>query len=184
MKTLTPARREILRPKIMLRDPKWFKGTGTLVYDPKRKNKKNTHDWLVLEVDREITRYFRWFIDHELVNITGAVDHGVLQPSGDAHVSVLRGAGDLRNIPRNHRDAMWKKYQGRKVDFLYSPEVKLAKGKFWYVEVKCPWLLELREWEWDVPFDFGMHLTVAKMRDHWIEARDDRFRNPTWNGKI
>ena len=183
MKTLTPARREVLRPKLMLNEQGWLRGRGKLVYDPWRANKSNTQDWLVLEVDREITRLFRWFIDRELLNITGVEGQGVLQPSYDAHVSILRGAGDLRQVPRYQRDAMWKKYDGREVDFLYSPHVKIAKGEFFFVEVKCPWLISLRDWEFDLPSNFGLHLTVAKLRDHWIGRFDPRMRTSFWYGK-
>jgi hypothetical protein len=182
MNTLTPARREALKPKLMLGETGWLKGRGVLVYDPKRKNKRNTEDWLVLEVDREITRLFRWFVDRNLVNVTDAAGHGLLQPSGDAHVSVIRGRNDLRKVPKWQKEAMWGKYQGREVEFLYSPNVQLAKGEFFFVEVKCPWLLEIRK-EFDLPYDFGLHLTIGKVRDHWLGVRDDRFKLKTWNGR-
>lgn len=180
---LTPARREILRPKLMLNQPGWLKGRGKLVYDPWRANKSNTVDWLVLEVDREITRLFRWFIDRELVNITGVEDHGVLQPSYDAHISVLRGKNDLKKVPRWQRDAMWKKYDGREIDFLYSPHVRVAKGEFIFVDVQVPWLTDLRKEEFMLPYDFGLHLTVAKFRDHWVGVHDPRFATAHWYGR-
>ena len=183
MKTIIPARRETQRPKLMLGEPGWFKSRGRIVYDPKRNNKKNTAEWMVMEVDREITRYFRWFIDRELMNITGVEGAGILQPSGDAHVSIIRGRGDLRYVPEHEKAALWGKYQGLEVDFLYSPVAKLAKGEFWFVDIKCPWLLEQRRDEFDLPHDFGFHLTVGKMRDHWIGQFDERLRNTHWNGK-
>lgn len=179
---ISPARREIVRQKLLAAEPGWLRGTGTLVYDPRRANKSNTKDWLVLEVDREITRLLRWFIDRELMNITGVEGHGVLQPSYDAHISILRGANDLKKVPVWMKEAMWKKYDRRQVDFLYNPHVKIAKGEFFFVDVICPWLLELREWEYDVPFDFGLHLTVAKFRDHWIGKYDSRLRTSHWYG--
>ena len=182
MNTLTPLRREAQKPKLMLGEAGWLKGRGILTYDPKRKNKKNTEDWLVLEVDREITRLFRWFVDRELLNVTGAEGHGLLQPSGDAHISVLRGRNDLRQVPKWEKDAMWGKYQGREVDFLYSPHVRVAKGEFFFVEVKCPWLLEIRQ-EFGLPYDYGLHLTIGKFRDHWIGQHDPRLRTSHWYGK-
>lgn len=183
MTVLTPARREAQRPKLMAGEPGWLKGRGKLVYDPKRANKNNATDWLVLEVDREITRLFRWFIDRELLNITGVEGQGALQPSYDAHISILRGRNDLKKVPRHQRDALWGKYQGRQVDFLYSPHVKVAKGEFFFVDVKCPWLLDIRAEEFNLPYDFGFHLTVAKFRNHWVGQFDPRLRTSHWYGK-
>lgn len=182
MNKQTPARREAQRPKLMMGEAGWLKGRGVLTYDPKRKNKRNTEDWLVLEVDREITRLFRWFVDRELINITGVEGHGLLQPSGDAHVSVIRGRNDLRQVPKWQKDAMWGKYQGCEVDFLYHPQVQIAKGEFFFVKVKCTWLLEIRQ-EFDLPYDFGLHLTIGKVRDHWLGVQDNRLKLATWNGR-
>jgi hypothetical protein len=183
MKTNTPARREIQRPKLMLGQTGWLKGRGKLVYDPWRTNKNDSEDWLVLEVDREITRLFRWFIDRELINLLGVEGQGVLQPSWDAHISILRGRNDLRYVPREHKAALWNKYQHREVEFLYSPHVKVAKGEFFFVEVHCPWLLDIRAEEFNLPYDFGLHLTVAKFRDHWVGQYDPRLRSARWYGK-
>ena len=182
MVNTAPLKRNAPRPRLMANREGWFKGRGTLVYDPKRNNKKNTDWWLVVEVDREITRYFRWFVDRELVNMTGDPDHGVLQPSGDAHISVIRGWNDVRRVPKDELTAMWKKYQGQEVDFLYSPIVKTAKGEFWYVNVECPFLTDIRR-EFDLPYDYGMHLTIGRMRNYWLDEYDGRLRNFTWTGR-
>jgi hypothetical protein len=180
---LSPARREAKKRKMLLQRKGWLKGTGTLVYDPKRNNKNNTEQWLVLEVDREITRYFRWWVDRELMNITGVDGMGILQPSGDAHVSVLRGKNDLKKVPAAHREALWNKYAGRRVDFLYNPNVQLAKGEFWFVEVDAPWLTDIRKIEFDIPYDFGLHLTIGRMRESWLGHVDNRLKLKTWNGR-
>jgi hypothetical protein len=171
------------RPKLIAGEAGWHKGRGVVRYDPHRTNKRNTTGWLVVEVDREITRLFRWFIDRELINMTGAEDHGILQPSWDAHISILRGENDLRPVPKHHREALWGKYEGMIVEFLYSPVVKMAKGEFFFVDVKSEFLLDLRREEFDLPYDFGLHLTVARMRDHWTGPRDDRFKSGHWNGR-
>lgn len=141
-----------------------------------------------MEVDREITRYFRWMVDRHIMNITGAEDYGVLQPSGDAHVSILRGFNDLRNVPATERDAMWGKYQGHEVEFFYSPVVYLARAEFWCVDIISPQLLTIRSEEWDLPSDYGLHLTVGRQRDHWLEdnwrqVKDTRLIAPHYRGR-
>lgn len=185
---LSPARRMIKRPYILGPREGWFKSRGRLVYDPKRSNKNNTQEWLVMEVDREITRYFRWMVDRHIMNVTGAEGHGILQPSGDAHVSVLRGRNDLRAVPRAEKEAMWKKYHGREVDFYYSPVVYLARAEFWCVDIITPWTLEVRSEEWDLPSDYGLHLTIGRQRDYWLEdnwrqVKDTRLITPHYRGR-
>ena len=177
-----------LRPKLQARPQGWHRSVGRIVYDPKRNNKNNTKWWMVMEVDREITRYFRWMVDRHIMNITDAENYGVLQPSGDAHVSVLRGFNDLRNVPAVERDAMWGKYQGLEVEFFYNPVVYLARAEFWCVDIIAPWLLTVRQEEWDLPSDYGLHLTIGRQRDHWLEdnwrqVQDTRLITPHYRGR-
>ena len=88
----------------------WHTGTGTIVYDPYRGNlKKKPHWWCVVELDREITRLFRWWIVKEL--------HvkELKQPSWDAHISVIRGEKPTPELMH-----LWKKYDGEEVEFKYK----------------------------------------------------------------
>lgn len=170
------------RPILSVKNQQWIHGRGTIVYDPHRSNKTNTAWWAVMEVDREITRLFRWFIDRNLLNLTGVEGAGSLQPSGDAHVSIIRGAGDVRSVPDRVLKELWGKYHKQKVDFLYSPVVQSAKGEFFFVEVKCDFLVDIRR-ELGLPHDWKLHLTVGKMRDHWVGVRDNRLKSKWWNGR-
>lgn len=146
-----------------------IRGTGKIKYDPPRGDmKRKTKGWCIIEVDREITRYYRWFIDREIFNKTGVEGYGLCQPSWDAHISIIRGEGDLSKVPANKLAKLWKKYDGQTVEFYYSPKVHNV-GKngfagdnfFWSVEVVCDFGKEIRE-ELGLPSHWNFHLTVGR----------------------
>lgn len=137
----------------------WHTGTGKIVYDPYRGNlKKKPHWWCVVEVDKEITRLFRWWIEKEL--------HvkGLCQPSWDAHISVIRG-----EKPPQHLMHLWKKYDGQEVTFKYAQNPRQTgdttggdrPGWYWFVEVEAPFLIDIRK-EFGYPHDWKLHLTVGR----------------------
>lgn len=118
----------------------WFEGTGKVVYDPHRGSMRNNTDWwCVIECDREITRYYRWWLQKE--------KHVILhQPAWDAHISVVRGE---KRVAKNV--SAWKKHHGRRVKFRYEhgdiqvSKDKDAPGYFHWVRVDCPVVDEIRE---------------------------------------
>lgn len=140
----------------------WHTSTGRIVYDPKRPGmKKRTQWWCVVDVDREITRYYRWWISRQF-HIKG-----LCSPSWDAHISVVRG-----EKPEPELIGLWKKYQGERVTFRYKhfPRQSGDKNKelgesrpdnFWFVEVDCPRLLDIRK-ELHRPTNWKLHLTVGR----------------------
>lgn len=140
-----------------------LKGTGVLTYDPYRgKMKGNTNWWIVVNTDDEIARYYRWWVMKrywvELQN-----------PSWGAHISVLRGGK-----PRDEKLHLWKKYQGEKIDFTYSPVVRQSgdttggdrPDHFWFVDVWSGRLNEIRsELGFTTVFDnkpIKYHLTIGR----------------------
>jgi len=133
-----------------------FKGTGKIVYDPFRAGMKAKTDWwVVIEVDKEITRYYRWWLKtrHHL-----QLD----APAWDAHISVLRG-----EKPRADQQHLWKKYHGQVVEFQYGPDSfksEQADGRhFWIIDVVCPAVEMIRK-ELERPYDWVPHLTIARER--------------------
>lgn len=116
------------------------RGTGRIVYDPHRGTmKRDTNNWCVIEVDREITRYNRWWLQKE--------KHIILQqPAWDAHISVVRG----ERIRPQYRD-FWKKRHGQRVEFTYEHgDIQVSKdndapGYFHWIRVDCPAVDEIRE---------------------------------------
>lgn len=130
--------------------------TGKLIYDPHRPGMKNrTQWWCVVMVDREITRYYRWWIERNL-HIKG-----LHQPSWNAHISVLRG-----EKPEDDLMHLWGKYNKQIIHFDYSHYPKRSHerkdgGHYWIVEVDCPKLIQIRE-ELNRPTNWKLHLTVGR----------------------
>lgn len=167
-----------MRPYLMSNRDGWLKSRGRIKYDPYRgRMKKNTKFWCVVETDPEICRYYRWWVDRSLLNITMEPGFGLFQPSGGAHISVIRGERDVRKakdggkVPWEDINALWGKYDGREVDFLYSPNVRVSgdttgdrPSHYWFVEVDCPFLKQIRE-EFDLPSDWKLHMTVGRTYD-------------------
>lgn len=168
-----------MRPYLMPNREGWLKSRGVLRYDPYRgKMKKNTKYWCVVETDSEINRLYRYMVDRNLLNITMEPGFGLMQPSGGPHISVIRGERDVRKakdgskVPQDHIDALWGKYQGREVDFLYNVRVRQSgdttkdrPGHYWFLEVDCPFLKDIRD-EFDLPSDWRLHLTVGRTYDY------------------
>ena len=132
----------------------YLRGTGRIVYDPFRAGKFDPN-WCVVEVDTEITRYYRYWLQKE--------KHIILQkPSWDAHISVVRGERRANKYPQ-----LWKKYHGQKVDFLYEHGVvrcardKDQPGLFYWVDVECPLLNKIRT-ELDLPTGMRFHVTIGR----------------------
>lgn len=146
-----------------------LRSTGTLVYDPKRGSmKRRTKWWCVLNVDREITRYYRWLISRRFWGLTAMKEDWLCQPSWDAHISVVRG-----ETPGQEFRGLWGKYSGEKVEFWYSPNLVFANnrerryaddGDFWMLDVHCPRITEIRE-ELGLKTFFHYHLTVGRTYD-------------------
>lgn len=135
-----------------------FKSTGKIIYDPYRGNmNKRTDWWCVVNVDREITRYYRWWVKNRYW-----ID--LCQPSWDAHISVIRG-----EKPKPELMHLWKKYDKQIVEFEYSHEVRRSGDTtgwdrpdcYWFVNVYCPQLIEIRK-EFELPHDWNLHLTIGR----------------------
>lgn len=129
----------------------WHTGFGYIKYDPPRPGLKRKKDWwAIVTVDREITRYYRWWVKRELW-----ID--LCQPSWDAHISIIRG-----EKPPHDKMYLWKKYDGQKVKFRYKHDVYQAKKThFWMIDVDCPFLLDIRR-EFGFPTNWNLHLTIGR----------------------
>lgn len=138
-----------------------LKGTAKIIYDPYRgEMKRKTRWWCVAPVDREITRYYRWWLTREL--------HlkRLFAPAWDAHVSIVRG-----EEPHDSRKELWQHMHGRKIQFEYSPIVRQAgdttgetadKGHHWFVDVWCDEFLAIRE-ELGLRTHYKFHLTIGRI---------------------
>ncbi len=138
----------------------WLTGTGVIRYDPPRPGlKTRTKWWCVVDIDREITRYYRWWVKKEL-----HID--LCQPSWDAHISIIRGE-------HPNDETLWKKYHGETVEFTYRHCPRQTSEKnyitaftspdcFWFVDVKSPKMKAIRD-EFGFPSDWNFHLTFGRV---------------------
>lgn len=197
----------------------WHTTTGRLLYDPPRPGMTHgTQWWAIVTADREITRYYRWWVERRF-------GIRLLPPSWDAHVSVVRG-----ETPAPAFRKLWKRHHGELVTFRYAHHVRrsgdvdlharwadfaawafarpavrariadivgrrihdpaeiaaidielydyllpdmrrafereaggrVADGTFWFVDVDCPRITELRT-ELGRPTRFAHHLTIGRL---------------------
>lgn len=155
----------------------WHTASGIIKYDPPRPGMtKRTEWWSIIKVDREITRYYRWWVDKEVVNPLG-LEHistvpkiyfdkmgakGLSQPSWDAHISIVRGEKPHASVSH-----LWKKYDGERITFCYKHHPRKAgdttggDGPYWFVEVFCPRLDEIRD-ELKLVTGWKYHLTIGR----------------------
>jgi len=151
---------------------------GTIKYDPPRhgmrkqtraSGRSNKDYWCILQVDTEITRYYRWMIQRRLWGWTAVQPDWLCQPSWDAHVSIVRGEQPRR------KEELWRKYNGVKVEFKYAHYPRkttmedranrYAKdGDFWFIDVECP-LIDLIRDELGLRVHHRYHLTVGRTYD-------------------
>lgn len=135
---------------------RFHQGSGIIKYDPHRGDMKGRINWwCVVDVDREITRYYRWWLQKE--------KHIILQqPSWDAHITIIRGEIACAKHP-----ALWKKYQNHKVDFLYEhgnircEKDKKIGGHYYWIDVECPLLSKIRA-ELGLPVGWKFHITIGR----------------------
>lgn len=139
---------------------KLFNSTCTIKYDPHRgEMSRRTAWWCVADVDKEITRYCRWWLKQE--------KHIHLQPPAwDAHISVVRG-----EKPANGFMRFWKQFHNRKLTFHWDHtdircEVdKNNGGMFYWIDVTCPELDEIRA-SLGLRTGFKYHITIGRTYEY------------------
>lgn len=106
--------------------------TGILRYSPQLLGKSPSKWWLVLDCDPSIGQYYRhlyWLSRYRVEKI--------LRPAWQDHVTVIRNEEPpLQNL--------WQKHAGLSVEFWYNP-IPRSNGAYWWVDVECPLLDEIRE---------------------------------------
>ena len=127
-----------------------FETTGTIRYDPHRGGmKRRTKWWAIIQVDREITRYYRWLVMREYWAHTAIHPDWLKQPSWNAHVSIVRG-----EEPRGALKDKWKYLDGKKVTLAYEHNPRY--------NVYCPEIIEIRR-ELGLKTFYKSHLTFGRI---------------------
>lgn len=89
-----------------------------------------------------------------------------MQAVMDAHISIIRGYNDR---PTPELEHLWKKYDGQRVEFKYSHNVRQSgdttgwdrPDHYWFVDVDCPVLMDIRR-EMNRPTNWNLHLTIGR----------------------
>lgn len=109
-----------------------FRATGKLIYDPKTDGASEFRSWWAkLDVPQSIIRYYQYWVKRELgIRLN--------TPMWKSHVSVIRG-----EVPTTFKSALWKKYQGKEIEFTYSPNLRMSETYVW-LPVESPELEAIR----------------------------------------
>lgn len=109
-----------------------FLSVGTLEYSPPSLGTSPSKWWLILRCDPCLGQYYRhlyWIGNHRTRKL--------LRPVWAEHVTVIRNEEPpLQNL--------WQKHAGLPVEFWYNP-LPRSNGTYWWVDVECPLLDEIRE---------------------------------------
>ena len=127
------------------------------------------------EVDTEITRYCRWWLQREL--------HIHLQPPAwDAHISIVRG-----EKPDTKYLGIWKKFHKQVLNIkwdhfeIHSQEDKTNGGTFYWINVECPEFDKIRE-GLGLRTGFKYHITVGRTYEYI--PRQPKYRITTKTGDV
>lgn len=123
---------------------------GRLHYSPKLLgDSKSDKWWLIVECDTVIGEYARhlyWLSTHRTMCLS--------RPAWREHITVVR---DEEPANKEH----WEEHEGVIVEFQYSLSPQ-TNGEYWWLEVECPALLDMRE-QLGLPREpfFPLHLSIG-----------------------
>jgi hypothetical protein len=135
-----------------------FQTMGRIVFDPVRPGmKRRTQNWVVIEIDREITAYYRWMFRKNWFEIDrGGRRRPIYQPSWDAHLSVVRGEVARWLRPDEVRagwDVARDRFNGRRLPVFYSNLIRQTgdttagdrPDHFWFIPAFSECVSEIRQ---------------------------------------
>lgn len=129
-----------------------MKSIGKLTYTP-RSHLGSNENWLIVMCDDEISKYYRYLFFKEF-----PYKGKLTRPVWGTHISVIRG----EFIPN---ERLWKLDNNKIIEFEYDGGV-IDNGEYYWLKVKCNYLLDLRE-KYGLVREprFGLHLTVGRITD-------------------
>lgn len=124
---------------------------GVVQYDPNSSRKAEPH-WCIIEVEKDITRYYRELFKKKFGII-------LYSPAFDAHVSVLRGMGEVTEKMTTD----WRYLDGKETEIWYDPNIYWNEQHVW-LNTYCEDYYNIREFygveNWNT-HNFS-HLTIGK----------------------
>jgi hypothetical protein len=167
-----------------------LKARGLIVYEPRRlierengnvvvgHKRTNIPWWVVVKTSESITNYYRTLIERD-INPLGIENLGrnyekynhlvfkLQAPLWGSHITVCSGREEVKTEYQHN----WKKYEGKVIEFEYSPEV-YRNWNFFCIPVRSTFLEDLRD-ELGLPKiitrekhpvpGFNFHLTVGRI---------------------
>lgn len=130
-----------------------MQSVGKIIYSPASHIGDNSR-WAILACDDGISEYYRRLYDLEQPPyLNGNRALKMIRPVWGSHISWLRG--------NEVGLKQWGIDAGKMIDFEYEPGV-MDNGMYYWLRVKCPYLLELRE-KMGLPArpKYGLHLTIG-----------------------
>lgn len=127
---------------------------GIIRYDPNADKRKSNPYWCIVDVDTEVTRYYRELFKKKFGII-------LYKPAFDAHVSVLRGEDEFTTKMQED----WKYLDNKEVEVWYDPNIYWNEQHVW-LNTYCQEYFDIREHyeveSWNT-HNFS-HLTIGKFR--------------------
>lgn len=124
-----------------------FSSKGILSYGPEER--------VLIWVDRSIAEYYRSLIPKYIF----------IQPQKyPAHITVVRSGRETPDMSH------WGKYEGEEIEFAYDGKIKFDGGVYYYLDVICERIAEIRM-ELGLPrYRFGdnkkYHITIGNSKSH------------------
>jgi hypothetical protein len=132
-----------------------FKSAGKIIYAPQTHLNSSTN-WAIVSCDDEISKYYRHLYIKQYPYLNGDMTGKLTRPVWGAHISFIRHE-------KISDSSLWKMFDGKIITFEYTPGV-LDNGEYFWMKVKCPFLLDLRE-KLGLSRNpkFGLHLTIGRV---------------------
>jgi len=132
----------------------WVTGTGIVVYSPHRpgirKIQRHSPWWVIVEIDKELSRYYRWWIEKRF-------GLRLQVPTWGTHITVVSDRDKIEPEYLNQ----WKMFDRQQLSFEYNVAVE-QHWKFWTLNVKSDVLTQMRK-DLGLTRHHSLHITIGRM---------------------
>jgi len=125
-----------------------YKTKGRLIFDPRKGTKDFEPWWVLLNLDREIQRYYAWHLLRYGIPVCTGSQWG-------CHISVVKG-----EKPTNETE--WGKKHGKFIEITYSGQMRRDNDKHVWIDVYSDELAEFRA-SLGLPHKRRFHITIGRL---------------------